>query len=201
LIKNFIFAFLTALLFFSDLAAQSNCKLRKDQGGIKVYTCHTDTSHFKSIVAEFTINATLDELTQFVLNIENYTRWQYNTVTAKTVRKISATELIYRTEIKAPWPVTDRDMVVHLRITNDEKSLIIKTESEAGIIPLKKEFIRVPSSHAMWIVNQKSERQLQVKYTMQIDPGGSVPVWLVNWVCAQAPYQSFKNLKEQMGKE
>lgn len=194
-----LFIFILASL--TCLQAQNNCKLKKDQDSIKVYTCHTDTSRFKSIVTELTIKTTLDQLKRFILDIPNYTQWQYNTVEATVIRKVSESELIYRTVIEAPWPVMNRDMVVHIRTKyTPNNELIITTESENGIVPEKKGFVRVPSSYAKWTVKMKKKNQLQIKYTMQIDPGGSVPAWLVNWVCAEAPYQSFKKLKELIEK-
>jgi START domain len=193
------------ILVFASLTrlySQTDCKLKKDQDSIKVYTCHTDTSRFKSIVAEFTINTTPEELMQTVMDIPGYTQWQYNTVEAKVLRKISASEQIYRTVIEAPWPVTDRDMVVRIKVKyEDNNKIIITTESETGILPEKEGYVRVPSSRGKWVVTQATKNRLQVKFTIQIDPGGSVPVWLVNWVCAQAPYQSFKNLKTILEKK
>jgi hypothetical protein len=148
-------------------------------------------------VAEFTLRTTIEQLTQLILNVPNLTKWQYNTIEAQTIKEISSSEQIYYTVIEAPWPVTDRDMVVRIKTKHDRnnRSLIITTESEAEALPKKVGYVRVPSSHAKWIVTQKNKNQLQIKYTMQIDPGGSVPAWLVNWVCAEAPYRSFKNLK------
>jgi hypothetical protein len=182
---------------------QNSCKLKKDQDSIKVYTCHTDSSKFKSIIAEFTINTTFEELTKIVLDVPGYTNWQYNTVGAQVIKTISESEKIYRTAIEAPWPVTNRDMVVVIKIHRDQydHEMTIATESKTGVVPVMEGFIRVPSSRGFWMVKQISKNRLQVKYTMQIDPGGSVPVWLVNWVCAQAPYQSFKNLKRILEKK
>lgn len=192
--------FLFAIL--SRLQSQP-CKLKIDQDSIKVYTCHTDTSLFKSIVAEFTLNATFDQLTRLVMNIPAYTRWQYNTVEADAIKIISDSEQIYHNVIKAPWPVADRDMVVRIKTSYhpDHRSLVITTESEAKTIPKKAGCVRVPSSFGRWMVTMKNKNQLHISYTMQIDPGGSVPAWLVNWACAQAPYQSFKNLKRILEKE
>jgi len=187
----FVFASLKCLY------GQNDCRLKKDQDSIKVYTCHNDTSRFKSIVAEFNLHASLEQLSQFILDVPNYTQWQYNTIAAKMIKKISASEQIYHTVIEAPWPVTNRDMVVHLKSETDQSThgIIITTESQAGILPRRVGVVRVPSSYGKWIVTKRSKNRLQIKYTMQIDPGGSVPVWLVNWVCAEAPYRSFKNLK------
>ncbi len=183
------------------IAAQDKCKLRKDEDGIKVYTCHVDSSKFKSILTEFDISCSQDVLISKVLDVPGYTRWQFNTVQAKVIKTISEKEKIYRTVIEAPWPVTDRDMVVHLRISKSEVETVITTDSETGIIEEQPDLVRVPFSHAQWIVTSKNKDQLHVKYTMLIDPGGSVPVWLVNWTCAHAPLQSFQNLKKMVGQK
>ncbi len=197
---NKIFCFLCSALFFLSLVAtgQANCILRKDQDSIKVYNCHTDSSKFKSISAEFNLHTSLQQLQDFMLDFPHYTTWQYNTTESRVLTKINDSEFIYYTKIEAPWPVTDRDMVVHLTIKRTPNQLVIRANSITGMIPLQANYIRVPSSHSQWIISKRSSKNLQVMYQMQIDPGGYIPVWLVNWVCAQGPYQSFKKLKEQL---
>lgn len=181
-----------------EMFAQDNCKLRKNEGGIKVYTCHVDSSKFKSILTEFDITCSEDELINKVLDVPDYTNWQFNTREADVIQTILENEKIYRTVIAAPWPVTDRDMVVHLRISKNENEILITAESESGTIEEQSDLVRVPFSHARWIITSKNKNQLHVKYTMLIDPGGSVPAWLVNWTCANAPLQSFQNLKTML---
>jgi len=190
-LKRICWSIAAVVFNFSCLHAQQDCKLKKNQDSIKVYTCHTDTSRFKSIVAEFTLHATLDQLEQLMLDVPGYTRWQYNTIDAKPIKIISESEQIYRTVIEAPWPVTDRDMVVNIKVKYNQlnRGMMITTESKAGVLPPADGFVRIPSSRGTWVVQQKNKDHLQVRYTMQIDPGGEVPAWLVNWVCAQAPYQ------------
>jgi hypothetical protein len=201
--KKICYSIIFFIISFVCLHAQPGCKLKKDQDGIKVYTCHTDTSRFKSIVAEFTLRTTLDQLSQFIFDAPNYTRWQFNTIKAETIKKISSSEQIYHTVIEAPWPVTDRDMVVRMKIQHNQNDdeMVITTESETGILSKNESSVRVPSSRGKWIVKEKNKNRLQINYTMQIDPGGAVPAWLVNWVCAQAPYESFRNLKAILEKE
>jgi hypothetical protein len=182
--------------FGTFIFAQNNCKLRKDEDGIKVYTCHVDSSKFKSILTEFDIACPEDKLIEKILDIPGYVKWQFNTIEGKEIRTISSREKIYRTVIAAPWPVVNRDMVVHLRIYNNENGIVITTDSESGIVEEQPDLVRVPFSRAQWIVTTKNKNQLHVKYTMLIDPGGAVPAWLVNWTCANAPLQSFQNLKK-----
>ncbi|MBS1489429.1 MAG: hypothetical protein JSS93_02775 [Bacteroidetes bacterium] len=194
------FFFFTGLAFLpTKNVAQTDCRLRKEQDSIKVYTCFTDTSRFKLIKAEFKIHTSLEKLEKFLLNFSNYTTWQYNTVEAKVIKKISGTEYIYYAIINAPWPVTDRDMVVRLATRLEGKHLYVSAHSTVGV-PVKKELVRVPSSHSEWIVTETSQNILSVKYVIQIDPGGNVPAWIVNWVSAIAPYQSFRELKKQISR-
>lgn len=182
------------------LFAQHNCKLRKDEDGIKVYTCSTDTSKFKSIKAECEVNCSLQKLDSFLLNFENYTRWQFKTTECRVLRKISDSEFVYYAKVEAPWPVSDRDMVVRLRSKRSSRQLMISANSESGVLPEKENLVRVPASRSQWIITEKSKDKLEIKYAIQIDPGGNVPAWLVNWVCANAPLQSFQALKEQLEK-
>ncbi|MBS1559370.1 MAG: hypothetical protein JST69_11665 [Bacteroidetes bacterium] len=196
-IKFFLFA--GSVFLTTKNLAQTDCRLRKEQDSIKVYTCFTDTSRFKLIKAEFKIHTSLEKLEKFLLNFSNYTTWQYNTVESRVIKKISDTEYIYYAKINAPWPVTDRDMVVRLAIRHIGNYLYVSAHSTGGV-PIKKELVRVPSSHSEWIVTETSRNILSVKYVIQIDPGGNVPAWIVNWVSAIAPYQSFKELKKQMSR-
>jgi hypothetical protein len=198
--KAFTIVVLCCLAFLQGYA-QSNCKLRKEEDGIKVYTCHVDTSRFKSILTEFDIRCSFEDIKKAVLEIDHYPKWQFNTIEGTVLRHVSDNEKIYRTVIEAPWPVSDRDMVVHLRLLQNPHELLIFTDSEAGIKNEVRGLVRVPFSHAQWTVTLLNENTLHVKYQMLIDPGGSVPAWLVNWACANGPLQSFQNLKKLLGKK
>jgi hypothetical protein len=200
-LNRFFLELVFITISWSVAHGQTDCKLRKDEDGIKVYTCDTDTSKFKSIKVECTLNCSLEKLESILLNFDNYIHWQFNTIESKTLKKISESEFIYYTKIEAPWPVVDRDMVVKLRLNRINNGLSILANSESGIIPISKYLVRVPVSRSRWIAIEKSKNQIDIKYSIQIDPGGNVPAWLVNWVCANAPLQSFQALKKQIEKK
>ena len=197
----------SCLIFFSllhgyvDLKAQPNCHVRIDRDGIKVSTCHSDTSVFKSISATFTLRATLQQFQDFMLDFPNYKNWQFNTIESRLLAQTNNAEFIIYTKIEAPWPVADRDMVVRFTTERKPDQLIITANSVKGRMPEQKGFVRVPASHSQWVITKIKDDSLSIKYRMQIDPGGSVPIWLANWVCAQGPYQSFKKIKATMAKK
>lgn len=199
LVFRFIFFCLLTVASF-NIAAQRVWTLKKDADSVKVYTSHTEESAFKSIKAIFTVNTTMSQLASMVWNVDGYDQWQYNTIVCKVLKKINDREMIYYAEIEAPWPVSNRDMVVRLKITQDEntKVMTIDTVSEPTFIPDEEDLVRVPMSKAQWIVTPLGKNKLKVEYTILIDPGGSVPAWMVNMVCVDAPYQSFTKLRNQI---
>jgi hypothetical protein len=177
--------------------------LKKNADSVKVYTSHTENSDFQSIKAVFTVNTSLSLLAAMVWNVERYTHWQYNTTMAKVLKVENDHELIYHAEIEAPWPVSDRDMVVRLKISQNDKTKVL-TIGTIGIptyIPKGEGHVRVPMSKAQWIVTPLSKTKVSVEYVIHIDPGGSVPAWMVNMVCVEAPYDSFVKMRRLIGNE
>ncbi len=197
IVSKFIGSF---ILISTSAYSQSDCALRKEADSIKVFTCHAANSKFKLIKATFTVHATPTQLASMLMRIEDYTHWQYNTTKAQVLKLMNDHEVIYYAAIAAPWPISNRDMVVHFIMNQNAvtKIITITANGEPNYIPAKDGRVRVPFSASKWIIKPVDHNTLAVEYTIQIDPGGSVPAWMVNMVSAEAPYISFKNLKEKV---
>lgn len=174
-----------------------DCVLKKDADGILVYTCKSESERFKSLKATFTIfNTTIEELVSLLKKTEDYTTWQYNMTSAELLKQVSNDTMIVRTEIEAPWPVDNRELIVQYSFAQNQRDKKLKVISKTVPFeyPANDDVVRVPFSHAEWDVVAVGNT-LQVTYTMKIDPGGSVPAWLVNMSMAEGPYISFNKLK------
>ena len=203
-IYNSVFSLFLLLFTFNAFLSfsQSECDLKKDKDGIKVFTCKSDSSKFRTLVAEFDLeNTSLETLENFLWDVDNYVNWQYNMVESGLIKRINDQVMIYRSEIDAPWPVEDREMLVQFSVIRDlpdELTFLIYTITYD--YPLKENVLRVPYSHATWQV-KRNGNSLHVKYTMKINPGGYVPPMLVNLAMAEGPYVSFLNLKKRIEKK
>lgn len=190
------------LLLFCSVASQAQDKweLRIDQDSIRVYTAHTEESKIKVIRADFTIRASREELVRELLRADRYVEWQYNAERCEVIEVVSDDEIVYYCEVSAPWPVSNRDLVIRLKVVNNTgpRSFRITTVNDPKPYPGPKDVVRVPMSRGEWHVTEVGPRMLKVYYTMRIDPGGNIPAWLVNLVAAQAPYQTFRNLKQRL---
>lgn len=180
--------------------AQQDCDLKRDTDGIRVYTCKEANEKFKSLRAEFELtNTTVTQLKDFLWDVSNYKTWQYNTLEADTVGIVTPNQLTYRALVDAPWPVDNREMIARIITHEIPEGLNITIRTYPYSLPPPDGAIRVPFFEANWTIITKGTG-LKITYALRIDPGGSVPAWLVNIAMADGPYVSFKNLKRQMGK-
>ncbi|MFM8911363.1 MAG: START domain-containing protein [Flammeovirgaceae bacterium] len=182
--------------------AQNECKLQLDRDSIRVYNCKVPDSKFKAVKVEFQLKATYAEAAAMILDINNLHRWQYQTASATTLRKINEHELIYYTEVKTPTVINNRDFVIHLSIhqNKDSKNLTVRAVSKPDYIATKKRVVRVPFSDATWQIKSISKNRLAVTYYIQIDFGGAIPAWVVNSMSHIAPYETFKAMRNEIGR-
>jgi hypothetical protein len=188
---------LLILVFATGLTSPSSeCELRKSKDGIQVFACDTPDSKLKSISATFQLDASISTLASHVMDIAAYPHWQYKVSETELIERVNEHELVYRGEVKAPWPVSNRDLVVRLRISQDPKTKVTKilAISEPDRFPQKQGVVRVPKSETRWVITPISNTRLQVEYYFSVDPGGSIPGWLLNLTIAEGPYQTFKSL-------
>ena len=187
---------------FSSLSSisQDKWKLSKDKEGIKVYLADVPKSDYKNIKVLATMEGTYDKLISVLTNVSKYKDWVYNNKTGYVIKKISPTELYIYTETSLPWPASNRDAVVHMKIDRDKQNRFLKV-IEVGVpnyIPEKEDKVRVLKAHISWHVTMPTPSTIQITYFFEADPGGSVPGWLVNSFADKGPYETFKNLKKML---
>jgi hypothetical protein len=195
---------LTILLFFLPFALLSNepasWALAKEKDGIKIYSRHSDHSKFNDLKIETDLTGSLSQISAILLDVEKYPEWAYATKTCSLVKKISDNELIYYSEIQTPWPVSNRDFYAHCKVILDSTSRSLKVIS-VGVkdyLPEKKDLVRIPSSKGTWNISAISDKTLHLEYVLEVNPGGSVPAWVLNLFGTKGPMETFINLKQKM---
>ncbi len=195
-----IFLLLALNFFCLQVICQDDCDLKMSTDSIFIYTCKVSDSRFKSIKANFIIKTTPEAFAANLLDVSKYPQWQYNNIEAAVLKKISNNEIIYRSEIKAIWPVSNRDLIMHLKITQNEVTNVMTADinSVPDFIPLREGVVRVPMAKAHWVIEPIGKSEIHLYYTLLIDPGGYIPVWMLNLALAEGPYKTLKNLKSRL---
>jgi hypothetical protein len=193
-------------IFFSSVIligfSQYKWKLSKDKDGIKVFLAENPKSKFKSVKVECSLQGNFDKLILVLTNVDHLKDWVYNTKTSYLIKRITPYDLYYYTETSIPWPMSNRDAVVHLRITKDSLQRFVRVSaiSEPLFIPESEDKVRIPRSNVNWYVTMPAKNTLTIIYTFEADPGGNLPAWVVNSFADKGPYESFKKLSELLRK-
>ncbi len=188
------------LILLSSLSAfaQEDCILKLNKDSVRVYTCGKENSKYKTIKATFNLTASRSQLIDMLMDIDHLGDWQYHTVSAQLLKKISDREIIYHTEVDGPV-IDNRDFIIHLKINEPvNNEWIITGTSIPDYIPKKEKVVRIPMSKAVWKIKEENG-QLAVEYVIQIDFGGVIPAWVVNSLAHKAPYETFKSMREKIG--
>ena len=190
------------LLIFKLAPASAQCdwKLKTEKDGIKVYTSEVAGSKIKAIKVVANFNAPTAQLVALIMDVNSSADWVYHTKSAVLVKQVSATELYYYSEINLPWPAANRDFVAHLTATQNPDTKVVTIDGPAvtGIVPVKEGIVRVTTSKGKWVIAPAGPGQVNVVYTIHVDPGGSLPSWLVNMFATAGPIKIFNNIKLQL---
>ena len=177
--------------------------LAKDHQGVKVYTRQVEGIDFKEFKGVITIKTSLASLVALVRDVEALPDWMKNCSKSKVLKQINTNETYTYSLSKAPWPVKDRDSIIHSVISQARGTSVvtIKQVSKPDYIKEKKDIIRVKRIKGFWQFAPQEGGKIEVVYQALSDPGGAVPVWLVNSTLVSQPYETLLNMQKAVQRE
>jgi START domain len=185
----------------AGVTAQHVWVLKRDDDGIKVYTRNIVNSNFKSVKVECLVNVRMSSLVAFLLDIDKQRDWVFNSKSSMLLKKPASNEVVFYSEVSLPWPCTNRDYISHITITQPTpQQVLIDANAEPDLLPVQSGKVRIRTSVAHWEITPVTANQQKIVYSVQFDPAGSVPAWLVNMFVTKAPYQTFMKLREGAAK-
>lgn len=192
-----------ASLFLCSLIVQAaigqyNWKLSKEKDGIRVFQSDVLHSEYKSIKVECTMEGNYDKLMTVLNDVSHQKDWVFNNKNSSILKRIGPGEFFYYSETYLPWPMSNRDAVVHMKMNKDslDRFLKITAVSEPGYIPEKSNKVRVPMLDISWYVTMPSPQKISIVYIFNAEPGGNIPAWMVNVFTDKGPFETFKKLSE-----
>ncbi|MGF7079354.1 START domain-containing protein [Mucilaginibacter sp. UYCu711] len=187
---------------FALAQTTENWDLKENKDGVKIFTRDIENSKIKAIRVECQVQASLSQVVAALMDIRNSEEWLYHTAGNYMVKQVSPAELYYYSLIEMPWPVSNRDFIAHLKVTQDEatKAVTVDAPCLPNMVPVKPNIIRIANSKGKWVLYPVNKQEVKIIYTLHADPGGSIPAWLTNLFVTQGPSQSFKKFKVHIQK-
>lgn len=188
------------LLCMVSWSGKNEWTLKKEKDGITIFSRHSESSKFNDLRIEMDLPGTVEQLSVVLMDVNKYSDWVYATKSSAMMKRVSENEVIYYSEIGAPWPASNRDFYADVKATLDPvtQTLVVSSTGMKNYQPEKKDLVRVPMSHGLWNVTTQSDKRIHLEYILQLDPGGSLPGWILNTFATRAPMETFSNLKKKM---
>ncbi|WP_242667346.1 START domain-containing protein [Parendozoicomonas haliclonae] len=179
-------------------------ELKQDKKGIAVSTRSVEGSAVKEFKGEMLVDNSLGAIVALLDNPEAGPEWIYNCESITRVETNSESQTTWNHVInKLPWPAGDRDLVVRSDMTQSPETydVLIALKAEPELLPEVPGKVRIQKMKASWQLSPQKDGQVKVTYQAHIEPGGSLPNWLVNSLLVDTPYKSLSAMRELLSED
>jgi hypothetical protein len=199
---RFILSFFLILVLSFSLAAQA-WEFKKEKDGIKIYTCKETGKSLKSYKGVTDIQSPAEKIFTLLEDVYHTDWWDKSITQIKVLRyeknKMAQYYLVY----DLPWPVTDRDLCVDVKVTIDPVSGVSKIIAVPlpGVVPEHPDMVRIKEYRQTWTVKPVGKDLAHVELEGYVDPAGSIPDWLSNMLIVDSPLDVINGVKQRMVKK
>jgi carbon monoxide dehydrogenase subunit G len=177
-------------------SAREDWNLVKEEAGIKVYTRKEPGSEYKAFKSEMQVKCRIEDIIKVLKNMDTVNSWVVNCKGVKLLNE-EGTDQYYYIETSLPWPFESRDMVYRFQYMDigSEQVKVIVT-GIPGYIQQREGIARMAKADGYWLLTSTGNDMTVITYQMHVEPGGSIPAWLVNPFIKSVPYSTFKELRD-----
>lgn len=191
----------SVVLIALTLFAQDTWKLERDKNGIKVFTRKTPKVSMKESKTEIFFNSPPEQLIKFFKDVENHKSWMHRISTSDLLKKTNDNEFYAYYIASAPWPVSNRDAIVHYKIKKEANGdFVVIATGMPEEIPQQKGLVRIPKLYSTWEFLKQPNGTTKLIYTSLSEPGGGIPEWLANSGATDTPFNTVAALKAKVEK-
>lgn len=183
--------------------AQSEWKLHSTENNTKLWVKTLDETGLKEFKIQSVIKGSLESAYLLLRDVENMNLWYDKVKSVQLLKRINDHEAIYFLEYDIPFPFSNRISTIRGKITynKNEKTIDITTDFHPYAVPLdKQDLLLITKIAGSWKIKQLENGNLHIQHTGYMNPGGNLPIWLVNEGITSGPFKTLKGFKDQLGR-
>ena len=195
----FFIAIIYHLVFTENLSAQ-DWNFIKERDGIKIYTRTEESTALKSFKGEADLKTDMEKISKVIEKIESYELWNDDISEIKVLGYEKDKYIRYYLVYKVQWPFTSRDLCVEALITIDPLTgkRSVRATPLPGVVPEKPDKVRITNYLQEWTMEPSGNGMVHLTLEGSVDPGGSIPTWLINLVISDTPLKIMRQVREHV---
>lgn len=171
-----------------------------ERDGVEVSSQSVPGSDIIAVRGETVIDVHISVLWSVLTVAERTPEWADLLLSNTHLEVISENERVVKHIYDMPWPVTDRDFVM-----NEKRSLNPEARTASFLFhsvdaPLTEGLVRGTASRTFWQFTAIDDSHTHVVLEAHATPNGRLPVFLVNYIQRDWPYENIDGLRKQAHK-
>ena len=193
---------LLLIIILSSAATAQSWDFVKEKDGIKIYTRKEAGTSLKSYRGVADIKASAEKVFAMIEDVNHTEWWDKNFTQIKVLLYEKNKRAQYYLVYDLPWPVTDRDLCVDVKVSINS----VTGERKITSTPLPKavpecsDLIRIKNYRQTWTVTPAGNCTSHVVLEGLVDPAGSIPDWVSNLLIIDSPIKVICGLRERLEK-
>lgn len=189
-----IFFLLFISLFIVSFGQGTGWTLQSDKEGIKLYTKPTKADGTMQIRLVASTTAPIASVLKASQDVSNVKERIMNSKSLTILKQVSVNEAYYHLTSDFPWPLDDRDVVMHATVSQDPKTKAVKVDaySVPSYIPEKTDHLRIYTWETHSISTPKADGTVEIDYWFNYNPRGNVPNSVIQAVTKDATINGMK---------
>jgi hypothetical protein len=188
---------------FDGLYDDGGWEFIKEKKGFEIYSRPMPGTKVLGFKVEGYINAPIIDIMATLRDVNLSKEWQPDLIEKITVKDLGDLEAITYSRVNMPWPLDDRDYVIHnkLMVHKEKKLLFVLSKSvikkgwESG-----QRAVRANIGYSNIGLRPAGESRTYVEWTLFGEPNGNIPNWVVNFYQQSFPIAFFKHLAKRANK-
>ncbi|MBU1170543.1 MAG: hypothetical protein KKD44_13350 [Proteobacteria bacterium] len=174
------------------------CETEKSEG-VTNFTKTIQGSDLNAYKGVCIIDSPIEIIYDILSNVSEHSKWIKYCATSRELDRPSDKQSFQYYDFDVPWPLANRDIVVHCTTEADWGRGKITIQSEAvkePLVPIRKNHMRITDSRQEWILEQVTPDSTRVTFVSYTNMEGPVSKMLNKLISKVIPSSSLKNLKK-----
>ncbi len=192
---------LVPVFIASAVAAQSGWKRITNEDGILVSVRENEGKGLPTFRGEGLVEGSILDVLAVLYDDKKHEDWMHNCMQSTVLKRFSETETVMYNRTHAPWPVSDRDVVLKSTTEFDIEKREVWSKFSSITSKLKPEVdnaVRMPNLTGFYRLTYVSDTRTRVVYQVNADPGGMLPEWLAKLSSRDLPLVTLQKLRKQV---
>lgn len=193
---GFIIAILIPLLV---LAGDGNWKLTKDKNDILTYIGPGNDNGLKPTRSIMLVDQKPVAALAAILDFDSYTDWVPYCKESKVIEILGDSVYHFFQLLDMPL-IKNRDMYIKVRVEQVSKAeFLVNMRADPSFRDVDEDAVRIELLNADYHIHMDpSTGKTLVEMKNEVDPGGFIPTFALNWASRSQPFETFTALKAHM---